>query len=291
MRFVRIYSFEQDQTRIDAMQKASLGTNNFGVSSLPALVGTPEWWLATQDGLLARTIVSGTISRVYWGSMGDWPECEVTSDDGAKSTWTREGDISRYVEGLRAQIVYVLHPWKTSDQEVRLPGGSKIVLTIEIEESDRRSTRARPVPVASDSAGTSRKPPVASFATSIDQQISSGSALPSLSPTAVTTVTKGAAKSLILRAGAPYGNRTRVSAVKGRRPRPLDEGRAATKRGSDGAGDIKWFAAASKQAGQGLQYGPRRCVSCGRYQCPTLGIDVQGSFGGRGAPFCNSSIE
>ena len=27
-------------------------------------------------------------------------------------------------------------------------------------------------------------------------------------------------------AGAPYGNRTRVSAVKGRRPRPLDEGRA-----------------------------------------------------------------
>jgi hypothetical protein len=25
--------------------------------------------------------------------------------------------------------------------------------------------------------------------------------------------------------GAPYGTRTRVSAVKGRRPRPLDEGR------------------------------------------------------------------
>ena len=28
-------------------------------------------------------------------------------------------------------------------------------------------------------------------------------------------------------AGTPYGNRTRVSAVKGRRPRPLDEGRTA----------------------------------------------------------------
>jgi hypothetical protein len=27
--------------------------------------------------------------------------------------------------------------------------------------------------------------------------------------------------------GAPYGNRTRVSAVKGRCPRPLDEGREA----------------------------------------------------------------
>ena len=30
---------------------------------------------------------------------------------------------------------------------------------------------------------------------------------------------------VLYRSGAPYGNRTRVSAVKGRRPRPLDEGR------------------------------------------------------------------
>jgi hypothetical protein len=31
---------------------------------------------------------------------------------------------------------------------------------------------------------------------------------------------------VLKKTGAPYGNRTRVSAVKGRRPRPLDEGRA-----------------------------------------------------------------
>ena len=30
---------------------------------------------------------------------------------------------------------------------------------------------------------------------------------------------------VLWRNGAPYGNRTRVSAVKGRRPGPLDEGR------------------------------------------------------------------
>jgi hypothetical protein len=30
--------------------------------------------------------------------------------------------------------------------------------------------------------------------------------------------------------GAPYGNRTRVSAVKGRRPGPLDEGRFTTRK-------------------------------------------------------------
>ena len=35
------------------------------------------------------------------------------------------------------------------------------------------------------------------------------------------------------RAGAPYGNRTRVSAVKGRRPGPLDEGRWSARRYKD----------------------------------------------------------
>src|SRR4029077_9536765 len=46
---------------------------------------------------LMRTVSSGIVSRVYWGSMGEWPECEITDDDGAKSTWTREGDLARYV--------------------------------------------------------------------------------------------------------------------------------------------------------------------------------------------------
>ena len=143
--YVRIYSLAQDHTRIDAMQKASLSATNFGVSPSPALVGTPEWWRATQDGSLARTIVSGTISSVYWGSMGDWPMCEVTSDDGSKSTWTRDGDITRYVEALQVRIVYVLHPWKVPDQH-GLGSASKIVLTMEIEDSDHRSDPRSPGP-------------------------------------------------------------------------------------------------------------------------------------------------
>jgi hypothetical protein len=44
------------------------------------------------------------------------------------------------------------------------------------------------------------------------------------------------------RAGAPYGNRTRVSAVKGRRPRPLDEGRLEARR------HIEAFARCGKEA-------------------------------------------
>jgi hypothetical protein len=149
MRFVKIYSFEQDQFRIDAMQKASLGATNSGVSPLPALVGTPEWWRATQDGSLARMTVSGTISRVYWASMGDFAECEVTSDDGSTSTWAREGDIARYVEGLQVRIINVLHPWKVPHpelEELGLGGPAKIVLTVEVEDSDRRSDPRAPGP-------------------------------------------------------------------------------------------------------------------------------------------------
>jgi hypothetical protein len=144
-RLVTVYSFEQDKARIAAMQKASLSASDFGLSPSPALVATPAWWRAAQDGTLVRTVVTGTITRVYWGSMGDWPECEVTAEDGVKSTWTREGDLTRYVEGLRARFTFVLHPWKVPDQHGLGPA-SKVMLTVEIEDSDRRSDPRAPGP-------------------------------------------------------------------------------------------------------------------------------------------------
>src|SRR5215470_17775318 len=50
--------------------------------------------------------------------------------------------------------------------------------------------------------------------------------------------------------GAPYGNRTRVSAVKGRCPGPLDEGRS-----SDAGRHIEAFGATGKQAWAGNRAG------------------------------------
>jgi len=32
----------------------------------------------------------GTIGRVYMGSMNDWPEFELVTAEGQKSSWTRE---------------------------------------------------------------------------------------------------------------------------------------------------------------------------------------------------------
>jgi hypothetical protein len=50
--------------------------------------------------------------------------------------------------------------------------------------------------------------------------------------------------------GAPYGNRTHVSAVKGRRPRPLDEGRGPRAYGAvERARHIKRFGGSGKQHG------------------------------------------
>src|SRR5690349_19089168 len=72
--------------------------------------------------------------------------------------------------------------------------------------------------------------------------------------------------------GAPYGNRTRVSAVKGRRPGPLDEGRAGRRARYKVLG----------REGQALPY---------FHHFPVFGIDSQGSLGGSGAPFCRSSME
>jgi hypothetical protein len=145
MHLIKVYSLDQEQALIEAMQKVSLGATNSGLSVAPALVGTPEWWRAIQDGSLMRRTISGEITRVYWGSMGDWPECELTDSEGSKSTWTRAGDIARYVEGLKVQFTFVLHPWKTPNQ-YGLGEASKVVLTVEIEDSDRRSDPRAPGP-------------------------------------------------------------------------------------------------------------------------------------------------
>jgi hypothetical protein len=75
--------------------------------------------------------------------MGDWPEFELSG--ATATTWTREGDGRRYVEGLLARLNFVEHPWKTPGKPL-LGDLSKIVLNIEIEESLLRSSGIAPGP-------------------------------------------------------------------------------------------------------------------------------------------------
>jgi hypothetical protein len=64
MRLVGIYSLEQDQARIAAMQKASLRADGFGLSPSPAVVGTPEWWRDTRWLARAQRCVRDDLPRV-----------------------------------------------------------------------------------------------------------------------------------------------------------------------------------------------------------------------------------
>lgn len=143
---MKVYDFAEDQTQVRLMQQATLGPTDFGVSPQPALVGTPEWWRAIGEGRLPMRDLEGTISRVLWGSMGDWPEFELCTSDGATSVWTREGDPSRYVEGLHLRLCYVLHPWKVPQEYLGLGAASKIVLRIDVERSEKRSDPRAPGP-------------------------------------------------------------------------------------------------------------------------------------------------
>ena len=111
------------------------------------MLGTDEWWNAIEDGRLPVHVDEGVISRVYWAGMGDWPEFALVTDEGRDVTWTRQGDITRYVEGLRCRVRYVIQRFKEGSlvanaglAEHRLP------LTVEIEESDRRSSPIAPGP-------------------------------------------------------------------------------------------------------------------------------------------------
>jgi len=51
--------------------------------------------------------------------MGDWPEWRFLSDDGRETTWTTEGDHTRYVTDLRARIRVARVRWKADSQMVR----------------------------------------------------------------------------------------------------------------------------------------------------------------------------
>ena len=88
--------------------------------------------------------IEGTIERVSWAGISDWPMFRIRVLDGSESDWTREGDIRRYVEGLGVRLCYVEHPWKRPSPEKGLGEASQIVLSIEVEHSPRRSAAVAP---------------------------------------------------------------------------------------------------------------------------------------------------
>lgn len=129
------YDLRKDVDQIKRIQKATLDTDEFGLQQTHGLFGSESWWTKIDIGELETHTLRGIISKVYMGSMGDWPEFEVKDKNGNKSQWTREvndaKDDSLYIEGKDIEIDYVIqrHNEKSWD------GGSetKCVIQIRIE--------------------------------------------------------------------------------------------------------------------------------------------------------------
>lgn len=140
---VTIYMLRDDTDRLHQMQKVSSDdTSSMGLSPEPALVGTAEWWDLVEAGEFELRDMAGTIKDVRWGSMGDWPEFSVEAPTGEVESFTREGDHTRYVEGLKCRVRWVHHPWKV--QQGTLGSHSRVVLEIAVQDSTLRSDARAP---------------------------------------------------------------------------------------------------------------------------------------------------
>jgi hypothetical protein len=148
MPLVPVYDLRENVSHIAQVQEATLHRRGFGLQPIPALFGSDEWWAALGTPRLPLHSVTGTIARVFWGSMGDWPEFVLKADDSTETTWTREGDYTRYVEGLRCEVRYVVQRSKEDGPTAKMgwPLDHNVVTKILVEESDLRSPKEPPGP-------------------------------------------------------------------------------------------------------------------------------------------------
>lgn len=137
---VKIYDLRNDERTIRAIQGATLNTKKYGLRPDHGLFGSQEWWLAIKSGAVPKQMVDGTISRVYMSGHNDFPQFDMTTDDGRTTSWIREGDDKHYIVGKRAKIIYVLQKFRQPSEYLNRKGrktyvtDSEQVLEIWIEK-------------------------------------------------------------------------------------------------------------------------------------------------------------
>jgi hypothetical protein len=130
-----VYDLALDTAQIEWIQKATLTTTDYGIQQTHGLFGSAVWWKKISSGELPTTTLSGKITKVYMGSMGDWPMFEFIDASGVTQSFTREAqDTERsklYAVGLVVEVDYVVQMHKKS-----FPDGSldtKVVTAIRIQ--------------------------------------------------------------------------------------------------------------------------------------------------------------
>jgi hypothetical protein len=137
-----VYDLRTDGRRIESAKN---------IAPDPATYGSEEWWSALDTPALPLHRIEGRLAHVYWASMGDWPEFALADAAGAVTTWTRMGDVSRYVEGLNAAVEYVIVSFKDpfpipGMETLGLPDEHPDIVRVFVEASDLRSDPRAPGP-------------------------------------------------------------------------------------------------------------------------------------------------
>jgi hypothetical protein len=70
--------------------------------------------------------------------VGDWPEFRMRTEDGSERTCTRQGEPTRYVEGLHVRLEYVTLERKP-DAPPKLGTMADVVIAVWIEHSHKRT--------------------------------------------------------------------------------------------------------------------------------------------------------
>lgn len=129
---VSVYQLRRNKQYVENVQKATLTTKEFGIEQTHGLFGSEQWWQQVASGNLPVHKVSGVVTRLYMGSMNDWPEFSMRSDTGEESSWSRYANNeelgSFYQVGRPIEVSYVIQ----HNRPCSFDGGTETKCVIEV---------------------------------------------------------------------------------------------------------------------------------------------------------------
>ena len=134
---VTIYRLQLDKDYITQVQQATEMSDNFGLEPTHGVFASPEWWQHIRDGTLPVQHLKGMICSVHMGSMNDWPEFTVRTENNEEFTWSRYANSPEfaglYTVGRPAEVDYVVQRHRAT----RVGPGThvRIPITIRVDES------------------------------------------------------------------------------------------------------------------------------------------------------------
>jgi hypothetical protein len=131
-----VYRLALDRTFVDAVQRATLSTKEFGIEPTEGLFGSVEWWARVESGELSTHKLCEVITKVYMSGMGDFPEFQMRSESGEELSWQRfansKDQDSLYEVGRRVELDYVVQRHRPKSWD----GGAETKCVLEVRVGD-----------------------------------------------------------------------------------------------------------------------------------------------------------